>query len=170
MPFTPFHFGPGFFLKAMAPRTFSFGTFVAVQVVIDCETLYHLIHRDWRVHRELHSLVGGAAVGVAMGIAAWLAGSMFIRRSARAGSLPLWGTVRAELSLVGTLVGGVVGGTSHSILDGMMHNDVRPYWPFTESPGWLGIVSVSTLHFACLLSGVLGGGILWLAFKRRKLA
>ena len=34
----------------------------------------------------------------------------------------------------------------------------------------MGIVSVDTLHLACVLSGVLGGGILWLAFKRRRLA
>ncbi len=164
MPFTPFHFGPALLVKAIASRSFSFGTFVAVQVVIDLETLYHLIRRDWPVHRELHSLVGGAAVGVALGVAVWLAGSMFVRR------LPLWPAVRAEVSFMGTLVGGLVGGISHSILDGMMHRDVRPYWPFSEAPGWSGMVSVGALHLACVLSGVLGCGILWLTLKRQRAA
>src|SRR5215471_21806895 len=66
MPFTPFHFGPGLAAKAALPSRVSFTAFVATQVIIDFETLYHLVRVQWPVHRQLHSLVGGSAVGLAV--------------------------------------------------------------------------------------------------------
>jgi hypothetical protein len=161
MPFTPFHFGPGLLVKAIAPRAFSLATFVATQVVIDLESVYHLVRQNWPVHRQLHSLFGATIVGLAVGLAAWVAGAA-LRGRFRAAP-----PAHAEVSLVGTISGGVVGGISHSILDGMMHGDVRPYWPLSDAPGWGGIVSVGSLHLACVLTGVLGGIILWLSWRRR---
>ena len=34
MPFTPFHFGPGLLGKGLAPRSYSWSAFVAINVVI----------------------------------------------------------------------------------------------------------------------------------------
>jgi hypothetical protein len=163
MPFTPFHFGPGLLLEAVAPRAFSLVTFIIVQVLIDFETLYFLLRREWPVHRVLHTLVGGTVLGLAVGGAAWMVGSGLVARSGPAGlGRFLQRTVRAEVSLLGTLLEGAIGGASHSVLDGMMHADVRPYWPFSSSPGWMGLIRVDVLHSACALAGVLGVVALWL--------
>ena len=39
MPITPFHFGPGAAVKAVAPRHFSFTVFAFSQVMIDLEPI-----------------------------------------------------------------------------------------------------------------------------------
>ena len=94
MPITPFHFGPGLLVKGLAPRAFSLTTFVAAQIVIDFESLYHLVRRDWPVHRTMHTLVGGTTVGIAVAVAIlivsrWtrLAPARSITRSGRSMSL-----------------------------------------------------------------------------------
>jgi membrane-bound metal-dependent hydrolase YbcI (DUF457 family) len=39
-------------------------------------------------------------------------------------------SVKSETSAVAVLVGAPVGGLSHSLLDGLMHPDVRPFAPW----------------------------------------
>ena len=65
MPFTPFHFGPGLAVKGMGAPVFSWSAFAAAQVLIDCETLYYLLHQEYPVHRFLHSFLGAAVAGLA---------------------------------------------------------------------------------------------------------
>jgi hypothetical protein len=48
------------------PRHFGFIAFAATQVVIDVETLYHLLRHEWPLHRVLHTYVGTSAEGLAM--------------------------------------------------------------------------------------------------------
>ena len=60
MPITPFHFGPGAALKALAPARFSFTVFAFTQCVIDLEpiTLYFLIGDP--AHPWLHTYLGAS--------------------------------------------------------------------------------------------------------------
>ena len=55
MPMTPFHFGPGAALQALAPRQISFLAFCAANVVIDIESLVNLIGQRDPVHAFMHS-------------------------------------------------------------------------------------------------------------------
>ena len=64
MPVTPFHFGPGLALKGVAAPVFSWSAFAAAQALIDCETVYYLLNREYPVHRFFHSFVGATAAGV----------------------------------------------------------------------------------------------------------
>jgi hypothetical protein len=151
VPFTPFHFGPGLLLKSSSPRRFSIAAFVTSQVVIDIETLYWLIRGTWPVHRVLHTFVGGAAVGVAVaGAFRFFARSAFGRRLVERVALA------GELEVVPVYVGSLVGGLSHSILDGIMHSDIRPFRPFSQENPLLGFVDVMDLHLACVATGLLG--------------
>lgn len=53
MPFTPFHFGPGATVKAMAGQHFSFTVFAFTQVAIDLEPLYFMLRDEDRlIHHE----------------------------------------------------------------------------------------------------------------------
>ena len=70
MPFTPFHFGPGFLIKVLLQRHFSFLVFVLTQVLIDLETLFFMWAGQYPLHRILHTYIGcnliviiGAVVG-----------------------------------------------------------------------------------------------------------
>jgi membrane-bound metal-dependent hydrolase YbcI (DUF457 family) len=75
-------------------------------------------------------------------------------------------TARGEISILGVLLGGLVGGLSHPLLDGVMHPDVRPFMPWSDYNPFLGLIGLPPLHLACIASAVLGaaGVALW---KRR---
>ena len=59
MPATPFHFGPGLLIKAVAPHQFSVAAYSVAQVVIDLESGYHLLRGDYPVHRQAHTFFLG---------------------------------------------------------------------------------------------------------------
>lgn len=158
MPFTPFHFGPGLLLKSLAPRHFSWVTFAAAQVVIDFETLYYLTRNEYPVHRMLHTFLGATLAGAATaGVV--IGGHALLRRAApqltdRLGRQPRW--LRSEASRLGIVAGGILGGVSHPLLDGLMHADIRPFLPWTPANPLLGLINANSLYNACIVAGVLG--------------
>ena len=149
MPVTPFHFGPGVMLKAALPRRVSLTAFVAANVVIDAESVVNLLAGRWPVHAALHTLVGALAVGLAAGFAVAAVGR--------------WRRWRgAEWALPAALTGGVLGGLGQTLLDAVMHADLRPFLPLTDANPLLRIVALDVLHSACLLAGFVGvAGIGW---------
>src|SRR5262245_44711591 len=156
MPFTPFHFGPGLFAKAMAPRQVSLAAFAATQVVVDIEPLYYIVRGEYPVHRWTHTVWLAGAIGLATGAALSLAARRWLARAHR--------LVRTDLGMAAALLGGFLGGVTHPLLDGLMHRDVRALRPFSEATWVLHPSQVPALHAGCLLLGVLGG--LWLMARR----
>jgi membrane-bound metal-dependent hydrolase YbcI (DUF457 family) len=120
MPITPFHFGPGAAIHAVAPRYVSFLAFCAANVLIDIEPLYYLLTRQHPLHRFFHTYIGASVVAVST--AALFAMSL---RGARALRLPNsfdWQGLR----MGAVTVGAIAGTFSHVLLDSVMHPDVRP--------------------------------------------
>lgn len=150
MPFTPFHFGPGLLAKGIFPKRFSWSAFAAAQVLIDCETLCHMLRHDYPVHRELHTFIGATLAGLA---AAGLV--IAVDRAAPA----LRG--RCERAPAAVLAGGLFGGASHPFFDGLMHSDIRPFMPWTDANPLLGQLGAGTLHLGCVLAGLAGAALLW---------
>ncbi|NEV60394.1 hypothetical protein [Thiorhodococcus minor] len=66
MPFTPLHLGPGFALKALGGRHFSFLAFGLAQVAMDIEPLAGLMTGAARLHGPSHTYL--AALGI---VALW---------------------------------------------------------------------------------------------------
>jgi len=161
MPFTPFHLGPGLLFKAAAPARLSFAAYAVTQVVIDVESGYFLITGGYPVHRSLHTFALGAIVGSVAGAATGWAGRKLGGR--RRAEWPR--AIQAECEPKAALAGGVLGGTMHSLLDGLMHADIAPFRPFSDTNPLRGVVGLSTLHAACSLAGL--AGILWLALRKR---
>jgi membrane-bound metal-dependent hydrolase YbcI (DUF457 family) len=145
VPVTPFHFGPGVLLKAVAPQRTSLTAFMAAQVAIDVESAYHLYRVEWPVHREIHSLALATVAGTLA--------VMFLGRHVR---LSDGAFLRAEILPGPALLGGLLGGLSHPLLDAIMHSDLRPFWPFSDGNPFLDLVKLPTLHVVCIASGVLG--------------
>lgn len=156
MPITPFHFGPGTLLKAVAPRHVSLTAFVLSQVVIDVESGYHLLVGDWPVHRICHTLPVAGLIGAVSGTVVWLVARLVPV------TMPDEKMIRSEVEFTPAHLGGVIGGLSHPLLDGIMHADVKPFWPLVETNPLLGLVGLGQLHLLCLAAGVLGVGVLWL--------
>jgi hypothetical protein len=171
MPFTPYHFGPGLFFKGLGARWYSWTAFVAAQIVIDCETLYYLIRNEYPLHRRLHTFVGATIVGVAT--AAALIGIKWLAEHAVQQSVSPFRfhlpSIRSEATTTGLLVGGFVGGASHPLLDGLMHSDIKPFLPWSNSNPLLGIIGVESLHTACEIAGLAGIGLvaIWLYVEKR---
>jgi hypothetical protein len=176
MPVTPFHFGPGLLIKGLIPRHFSFTGFVAAQVVIDVETVYWILRDAWPWHRVLHTVPGGAVVGTLAALATAAVVPPLARRlttllptitrhlRARPAHLA------AETSLVPALISGLVGGTSHAVLDAVMHPDVQPFRPLTASNPLLAAIPLPALHLACAAAGLVGIVLIVLAPRIRTAA
>jgi membrane-bound metal-dependent hydrolase YbcI (DUF457 family) len=74
-----------------------------------------------------------------------------------------------ELPLHAVAIGALAGCWSHVVFDGMMHDDMAPFAPFSDANPLLHAVSVATLHRGCVVAGVVGIAILLArdAWRRR---
>ena len=163
MPFTPFHFGPGMFLKAAAPAHFSFIIFCYAQVAIDLESGYYLYRGEWPVHRFCHTFIGATLVGVFCAVTGRALWQMVVHiwRAQLLTSLGRRFYNLAGTSWRGAFISALLGTYSHVILDGIMHRDLEPFQPFSIINPFLGLVSIGILHIVCIVSGILGM-IVWL--------
>lgn len=163
MPFTPYHFGPGLLLKAAAPRRFSFLAFSTTQVAIDAESLQYLTMGEAHVHRTMHTLPVATTTGLAVGGLVWILGvgthALLGRRVAGTSigtRLPIF---ESELSAVGAVIGGVLGGATHSVLDAIVHPDVQPLLPFSGADPFLGLVEWNAMEMTCVLAASSGSPV-----------
>jgi hypothetical protein len=157
MPFTPFHFGPGAALHALAPRQLSFMAFAGANVLVDVEPLYYMLIGQEPLHRFFHTYIG-----VTLVMLATVAVFLLARRLARTVWLPNPGDWQA-LRLRPVMLGAAAGSYSHIVLDSVMHADIHPLAPFSQANALYLIVSLDALHNFCLLSGVLA--LVWLAAR-----
>ena len=72
----------------------------------------------------------------------------------------------AEYRMPIAVVSGIFGGVFHSVLDGIMHADMRPFRPFSDANPLYGLVSVRVLYLFCIITGLVGAALL-LAWERR---
>ena len=140
MPITPFHFGPGAAIHAAAPRYVSFLAFCATNILMDVEPLYYILTQQYPLHRFFHTYIGASIVAAA---------TVGLFEAARrvAEKIPRLRTVA---------LGAALGTFSHVFLDSIMHRDIKPFAPFSGANPLLGAISLSALHWSCLISGVVG--------------
>lgn len=158
MPITPFHFGPGAAIHALAPERISFLAFCAANVLIDIEPLYLMLTHQYPVHRFFHTFVGASLIAV-LTVALFIAARAF----AQAFSFPDLFKWR-RLGAPAVVAGAILGGYSHIVLDSLMHPDITPLAPFSDANPLLRLVSLSTLHRGCIVAGI--AGVVVLLFRR----
>jgi membrane-bound metal-dependent hydrolase YbcI (DUF457 family) len=61
-----------------------------------------------------------------------------------------------QISWLGAATGAFLGTFSHVLLDSMVHADVQPWAPFSESNVLLGTIDFGALQLLCIGVGVLG--------------
>lgn len=162
MPISPFHFGPGAAIHAVAPRAVSFLAFCAANVLIDIEPLYYILTRQYPLHRFFHTYIGAAIVAAAT-VALFAVGL----RAARSVRLPNpfdW----QDLDMGAVAIGAIAGTFSHVLLDSVMHADIRPFAPFSDANPLLGVLPVQALHASCAAFGLVGIAILGVRSFRRE--
>jgi hypothetical protein len=106
------------------------------------------------LHRFFHTLLGASlvigAVVAGYAVVRWMNGrrrSQDRREGGRPTHLPV-------------VVGAVLGGGSHILLDCIMHHDIRPFAPFSMANPLLGLMSTAALHWWCLATGGIGLAVL----------
>jgi hypothetical protein len=145
--------------KGIAPASFSWTAFVAANVAIDLEPLYHLLRGDYPIHGPFHTLIGATLTGTVA--AALGAGVVHLSRGvpsidAALGRLHV--VLRSEFSFFGAILGGAIGGASHALLDSIVHSDVLPFAPWSTRNPLLGAI-----HADVLLDVLIGTGAIGLA-------
>ena len=53
-------------------------------------------------------------------------------------------------------LGALFGTLSHVVLDSLMHADMAPLLPWSKGNPLYGAIAIDTLHWLCLIAGVLG--------------
>jgi hypothetical protein len=153
MPFTPFHFGPGFLIKTFFTRHFNFLAFVLSQVFIDFETAYNILNNQPRLHTYLHTFIGSLFV---------IPVALLILKFCHWYVMKFWPSAIFErifvekVSLKVTMLSLFIGVWSHVLLDSIMHADARPFWPISKTNPFLDFIEVGPLHFLCLVSAAIG--------------
>src|SRR5262245_55839686 len=158
MPFTPFHFGPGAAIKAALGRRFSFTVFAFSQVLIDIEPGTRMLAGADQLHPHLHTYAGATAVAL---LSAW-PGRPVCEWTLRLWNRQLspaqarWLGVEPTIPAAAVWSGAIIGAYSHVVLDSIMHADLRPFAPLSDTNRLLHLISISDLHLLCIALGALG--------------
>lgn len=159
MPVTPFHIIAAAPIKAIIPRYFSWSIFTLTNIFIDLEPITYFILTGVPSHKFFHSILGATFLGLISAlyfrklcenyITKWNKNLHPIDRK--------WLEVKnSKISLFEGITGGLIGAWSHLILDSMMHQDIKPLWPFFKNNILLNTYSSDTIIYCCSCLMVLG--------------
>ncbi len=169
MPFTPFHMGPGLAVKAVAGDRFSILAFGIAQVAMDIEPLVGMFRGAPVLHGFTHTYAAAIVIACIVALATpalcrpWL---RWWNHELSLARLP-WLTSPQPLKRTPVVIGAFTGTLSHVALDSIMHHDITPLAPWSNTNGLLDLIPLPALHQACIVSGVLGL-IVWLALSWRR--
>lgn len=153
MPVTPFHFGPGIFLKSLFRRKFSLTVFILSQIIIDLEVLWHLFLSHNQLHGFFHTYLGSFVV---IGIS--FLTIVLLKK------MTLNNIFFKKISKEVVIFSAALGAFSHVFLDSVMHSDLMPFYPFTENNFMLGKIPLVALHMGCIFLAMMGA-IIWIVTK-----
>jgi membrane-bound metal-dependent hydrolase YbcI (DUF457 family) len=133
MPFTPYHFGMNALPALATDNKLDLSALVLVNVIIDIEPLLVLtLDLDYPLHGYAHTIIGGATLGLLLGV---------VLHAARSVINPLYGLLglQANQSLKAFVYGGVIGGLLHVVVDSLVYEPMFPLWPLERNYVYAGI-------------------------------
>jgi hypothetical protein len=152
VPVTPFHFGPGGLIAVMSRGYVSFLAFCAANVLIDFESLHNMVTRQPRIHTYLGATLAALVV---------VSGFYLLRWLTRHLPASPWTTWR-RIPISAVIGGALFGAWSHVFLDSIMHGDITPFAPLSNSNSLYGVISLWTLHLSCVVAGAIALAWWWL--------
>lgn len=151
MPFTPLHMGPGIAIKAAMQRRFSLMVFGWSQILIDIQPLIVMLTGKGELHGFSHTYIGATLIALVSAISGKYLGEVGLKVIREPYYLPIrWRTA---------FISAFIGTYSHIVLDSIMHEDIKPYYPLSQANALLGILSIDELHILCIGSGIIGVAI-----------
>ena len=152
--------GPGILIKAVLQSSFSLMVFGWTQIVMDIQPLIVMITGEGHIHGFTHTYIGASIIAVVSALSGKYLSEIGLTIIGYAKTQPV------DIIWWVAYLSAFIGSFSHVYLDSIMHFDVEPFYPFSLSNTFLGMVSVSTLHKLCLYSGLLGAAIYYLVSWR----
>ena len=149
MPFTPLHMGPGLLIKAVMQGAFSLMVFGWTQILIDLQPLYVMLGGGGEPHGISHTYLGTIPIAVVAALSGKYLGEFGLRVLQLAQFNPIGWRVAFGSAFIGAW--------SHVLIDGVMHADMAPLYPFSGTRLLHGALAIDTLHWLCLTSAVVGG-------------
>lgn len=156
MPFAPLHFGPGLIVKAAVPGQFSLTAYTLANIAVDIEPLCHIVRRDHPLHGPVHTLPPATLTGLLVGVGVSLVPKVF-----RAGSLlradrTYSHALCAEFCLPTSIIGGVLGSLSRSLIDSLISTDFHSFAPLSVKNPLYGPIGPGDLSYGKFLAGLIG--------------
>jgi len=160
MPFTPLHFGPGLIVKAAAPSQFSLTAYTLANIAVDLEPLFHIVRGDYPLHGPVHTFPLATLTGLLVGAGVSLLPRAFRAASSKDTARKYPDALRAEFRLPECIIGGVLGGLSHSLIDSLIYTDFHPFVPLSVQNPLHGLVTPGALSYGLFLAGLIGLALL----------
>lgn len=143
MPFTPFHMGAAMVVKPLAANRFSVIAFGIAQIAMDIEPGIGMVRGASVLHGPSHTIIGALLIaGLVCFITPWMMRWMLRRWNQELRFHRLTWLIEDEtISKQALAVGALWGTLSHIFLDCLMHDDIHPLAPFSQSNPLLHLVS-----------------------------
>lgn len=154
MPITPFHFGPGALIKALAPNHTSWTIFALANCLIDLEPVMLFLATGDPAHPWLHTPPGAILVAVLAATLGRAPCELWLRWWNRnlSTTQARWLGCSSLISKPAAWTGALLGTGTHLAMDMLMHADVRPAWPFLANNPCIGMVPLDVLHWGALIT------------------
>ena len=148
MPFTPYHFAPAGLIGLPFYKRMDLPLFVFSNVAIDVEVLVDMkFFPGLPIHGYAHTLIGAMAAGIVIALLAYPV------RSLLAGAMSIV-NLNYKPTFVKMLIGAILGGWFHVIVDSFCWYDVIPFWPlqkYNRFYQYLGASKVQTICLLCII-------------------
>src|SRR5262245_2928584 len=144
--------GPALLLKGLAPRRFSLLIFGFSQCLMDIEPAVRFFRQDPILHGFTHTYLGATLLGVVALLAGRPLCQYLLRRFQPDPRSPflIWLHGPDEITWTAAAVSAFLGTYSHVFLDSVMHDDMRPFAPWSDANALHLAISVDGLHLACV--------------------
>lgn len=151
MPFTPFHMGPGILIKAFLQGSFSLMVFGWAQIVMDLQPLFVLLTGEGHLHGFSHTYLGATLLAIFSTLSGKYLSELGLKIlviAKKNNPIQITWWVASGSAFIGTY--------THVALDSIMHSDVEPFYPLSQTNNLIRLISVGELHQFCLYSALIG--------------
>lgn len=159
MPITPFHLIAAAPLKAITPRRFSWSVFCLTNILIDLEPITCFLITLEPRHMFFHTIIGATLVAFISATYGRILCESVIKiwnEEIKGNFEAKWLSSDVHISKISAWIGALLGAWSHLLLDSFIHADIKPLSPFTDNNLFLGFITITWLHSACVTLGFLG--------------
>ena len=166
MPFTPFHMGAALIVKPAARTHLSLITFGIAQIAMDIEPFIGMIRQSDILYGPTHTLMGAMTIGFLVALVSPSICRPILRRyNQEVKTYKLgWLSEPTEPTRLAIWFGALWGTLSHILLDCFMHDDIRPFAPFSNANPLLHMISHDGVYQLCVALSA-AGCTAWLLTK-----